>query len=166
VLTLPFFIWLKKNLSLKTYRTYRLLVVLVLMIAAGCKKPANPEFIGYENFRMDKVGLENTVLATRVKLYNPNGFPLQVKSAGIDVYINDNFLGHSSIDSLITLPAKDTSFVPLRLTASSKGLLSNAFKVWMNPEVKVRIKGTAKAGRSGFFINVPIDYEGMQRIEL
>jgi hypothetical protein len=37
---------------------------------------------------------------------------------------------------------------------------------WLNRRVKMRIKGSAKAGRGGLFINVPIDYEGVQRIEL
>jgi LEA14-like dessication related protein len=139
--------------------------ILVFSLAA-CSKPASPKYIGYENFRLEKAGLKNTVLSTRVKLYNPNDYSLQLKSASIDVYINDDYLGHSSVDSLIILPKKDTSFVPLRLTASAKDLLNSTLKVWLNPEVKMKIKGSAKAGRGGFFINVPIDYEGVQRIEL
>jgi hypothetical protein len=36
----------------------------------------------------------------------------------------------------------------------------------INPNVKVKIAGSAKVGRSGFFITVPVNYEGNQRIEL
>jgi LEA14-like dessication related protein len=140
-------------------------ISLVFMLAA-CSKPTSPKYLGYENFRLEKAGLKNTILSTRVKLYNPNNYPLQLKSASIDVYINDDYLGHSSVDSLIILPKMDTTFVPLRLTASAKDLLNSTLKVWLNPEVKMRIKGSAKAGRGGLFINVPIDYEGVQRIEL
>jgi len=39
-------------------------------------------------------------------------------------------------------------------------------KVFLNPDVKVKITGTAKAGRGSFFLNVPIDYEGTQHIEV
>lgn len=138
---------------------------LLLLVLNSCKKPVSPQYIGYENFQMENLGLKNTVLATRVKLYNPNGFPLQVKSASVDVYINNDFLGHSSLDSLIILPARDTSYVPLRLTASAKDIVSNTLKAWLNPDVNVKIKGTARAGRNGFFITIPIDYEGVQRIE-
>ncbi|HET7897971.1 MAG TPA: LEA type 2 family protein, partial [Flavisolibacter sp.] len=112
------------------------------------------------------VGLQNNLLATDIKLYNPNSYPLQLKSASMDVYFNDNFLGHSSLDTLINLPGKDTSYVPLTMQAKAKDVLSNAWKVFLNPDVKIRITGTAKAGRSGFFVNIPIDYEGVQRVEL
>ena len=137
----------------------------ILFLLAACSRPVSPTYIGYDNFRVEKVGVKNSILATNVRLFNPNGYPLQLKSASIDVYINDDFLGHSSLDSLIILPKKDTVSIPLRLTASAKDLLSNSLKAFFNPDVKVKIKGSARAGRSGFFVNVPIDYEGMQRIE-
>ena len=146
-------------------KQYFIFIAFVLFFSS-CSKPLSPTYLGYEDFHVDQVGLNNTILSTRAKLYNPNRYPLQLKSATIDVYINDQYLGHSSLDSLVILPGKDTSFVPLRLTASAKDLLANSFRILLNPEVKVTIKGSARAGRSGLFINVPIDYEGKQRIEL
>jgi LEA14-like dessication related protein len=143
-----------------------LFVIAVVFALGACRTPASPTYLGYEDFRIEQVGLNNNILSTRVKLYNPNAYPLQLKSASIDVYLNDDYLGHSQLDSLIILPQKDTSYVPLRLTASAKDLLSSTLKLLLNPEVKVKIKGTARAGRGGLFINVPIDYEGKQRIEL
>jgi LEA14-like dessication related protein len=140
--------------------------LVVGFVCSNCGKPLAPKYLGYDNFRVQKVGLQNNLLATNIKLYNPNRYPLQLKSASIDVYFNNNFLGHSSLDTLIILPAKDTSYVPLTLQAKAKDVLSNALKVFFNPDVKVKITGSAKAGRSGFFVNVPIDYEGTQRIEL
>lgn len=138
----------------------------LVFLFSGCSKPQNPSYHGYDDFRVEKVGVKNTILSTRVKLYNPNAYALKLKSANIDVYINNDYLGHSSIDSLITLPGKDTSYVPLQLTASAKDLLSNTLKVWLNPDVKIRITGAARAGRGSLFVNVPINYEGVQRIQL
>lgn len=142
------------------------LFFIFLFLLSACSKPVSPTYLGYEDFRVEQVGLQNTILSTKAKLYNPNNYSLQLKSASIDVYINDDFLGRSNLDSLIILPGKDTTYVPLRLRASAKDLLSSSFKIMLNPEVKVKIKGAARAGRGGLFINVPIDYEGMQRIEL
>lgn len=138
----------------------------VIFMASSCSKPKTPAYLGYENFKVEKVGVNNTVLSTRVKLYNPNAYALKLKSASIDVFVNNDFLGHSSVDSLITLPGKDTSYVPLQLTASAKDLISNTLKVWLNPDVKIKITGVARAGRGGIFVNVPINYEGVQRIQL
>jgi LEA14-like dessication related protein len=138
----------------------------VAFLFCACAKPLAPKYLGYENFRLAKAGFGTNTLATDIKLYNPNGYPLQLKSADLDVYFNNNLLGHSSLDTLITLPAKDTTIIPLQMEAKAKDLLSNAFKVLLNPDVKVKITGSAKAGRGGFFVNVPIDYEGTQHINL
>lgn len=138
----------------------------VACLCSSCGKPLAPEYLGYQNFRLAKAGLENNVLATDVKIYNPNRYALQVKSASVDVYLNDSYLGHSSLDTLIVLPAKDTAYVPLQLQAKAKDVLSNAAKILLNPNVKFKITGSVKAGRGGFFRNVPVDYEGTQRIDL
>jgi LEA14-like dessication related protein len=141
-------------------------LILVFFILASCGKPQAPEYAGYENFRLEKAGLSGNILAADVKLFNPNNYNLQLKSASMDVYFNDRFLGHSSLDTLIILTAKDTTSFPLRMQASVKDLLKNAASLLLNPNVKLRITGSAKAGRGGFFINVPVNYEGMQKIEL
>ena len=138
----------------------------ILLFGVGCSKPLAPKYLGYQNFRLLKAGLTDNVVATDVKLYNPNSYALKLRSASVDVYFNDSYLGHSAIDSLIVLPPKDTSYVPLQLQAKTKDILNNAMKVFLNPDVKVKITGTAKAGRGSFFLNVPIDYEGTQRIDL
>jgi LEA14-like dessication related protein len=139
--------------------------IFILFFFCRCSKPETPTYLGYEDFRVAQLGIKNTVLTTKVKLYNPNAYALKLRSASIDVYLNNNFFGHSTLDSLITLPGRDTTYVPLSLSASSKDILGNAVKVWLNPDVKVKITGTAKAGRGSLFINVPINYEGVQRLE-
>jgi len=148
-------------------RIYKLLAGLVLLYTlSSCSKPQPPQYAGFENFRIEKASISNSILATDVKLYNPNGYNLQLKSADLEVYMNDKYFGRSVLDSLITLPSKDTAIFPLRMQASAKDILSNGAKLFMNPDVKIRITGNAKAGRSGVFVNVPINYEGMQRINL
>lgn len=148
-------------------RGIKFLAGLVLMYAlTGCSKPLAPQYAGYENFRLEKASFSDNILASDIKLYNPNSYDLKLKSASLDVYFNDKFLGCSTLDSLIVLPAKDTAIFPLRLTASAKDILSNTAKLLLNPDVKIRLAGSAKAGRGSFFINVPIEYEGTQRIDL
>lgn len=147
------------------YRNLLLLGLCFVFAFSSCSKPTAPRYVGYENFRLEKAGFANTVMATDIKLYNPNSYPLQLRSASMDVYLNDRFLGHSSLDSLVILPAKDTAVFPLFMNATAKDILANGVSLFLNPDVKVRITGSARAGRGGFFINVPIDYEGMQRIQ-
>ncbi len=150
---------------MKTVKFFSVLLALLYLLNS-CRKLVSPKYLGYQNFRMEKLGFSANVLATDVKLYNPNHYPLQLKSASMDVYMNNSFLGHSTLDSLVILPARDTAYVPLRLQASAKDILSNTAKILLNPDVRIKITGSARAGRGGFFITVPIDYEGVQRIEL
>ena len=139
---------------------------LLVYVLTSCSKPQPPKYVGYQNFRLEKASVANSILATDVKLYNPNSYDLQLKSASMDVYLNDRFFGHSDVDSLIILPGKDTATFPIRMQASAKDILRNGASLLMNPEVKIRITGNAKAGKGGLFINVPINYEGVQRLDL
>jgi LEA14-like dessication related protein len=143
-----------------------LLFFAMAFLCSSCARPLSPKYLGHQNLRLARVGLKNNILTTEIKLYNPNRYPLQLKSASMDVYFNNSYLGHSSLDTLINLPAKDTAYVPLQLQANAKDVLGNALRVFLNPDVKIRITGSVKAGRGGFFLNVPIDYEGVQRINL
>lgn len=152
-------------MDMKT-KIFFVLALFTAFLLVGCAKPLAPKYLGYQNFRLAKASFGDNILATDIRLYNPNNYPLQLKSATMDVYFNNAYLGHSSLDTLIILPGKDTSVVPLQLQAKAKDVLSNALKVFLNPDVKIRITGSAKAGRGGIFLNIPIDYEGMQRIEL
>lgn len=140
--------------------------IVLLYTSVGCSKPITPQYLGYENFRLEKLGFTNNVLATDIKIYNPNHYDLKLKSASVDVFLNDRFLGHSSIDSLITLPAKDTSSIPLQMNASAKDIITSTAQLLLNPDAKIKINGSAKAGRGRFFVTVPINYEGVQRIQL
>ena len=143
-----------------------LILLFCAALLASCGKPEPPTYLGYSNVRLEKAGLTASVVAADLKFYNPNSYALKLKQADMEVFFNDRLMGRSVLDSLIILPSRDTSFVPLRLQASGKELLASAAQLLLNPNVRLRVKGTAKVGRGSFFVNIPVDYEGTQRIEL
>jgi LEA14-like dessication related protein len=155
-----------ERIQIVAMKKVMLLCCAAFFILAGCRKPEAPIYLGYDNFRIDKIGLAANVVTADLKLYNPNNYALQLKNADIDVYFNDRFLGHTSVNSLAELQPRDTSVVPLRLQASALDLVSHTVQVLRNPDVRVKMQGTARVGRGGVFINVPVNYEGVQRIEL
>ena len=139
--------------------------LIVIFFAIGCSKPIQPKYLGYQNLRLGRVGDRNNVLMSDVKFYNPNKYALNVKQAEMDVYFNDRLLGHTSMPNMVSLPAMDTTFVPFTIEASATDLLANTAQIFLNPNVKVRIQGNAKAGRGGLYVNIPINYQGTQRIQ-
>src|SRR5438270_637630 len=81
----------------------------------SCSKPKPPQYLGYSNVRLEKASLANSVVAADLKFFNPNSYALQLKQADIDVFANDKLMGHSKIDSLLSLPGRDTSAIPFRV---------------------------------------------------
>ena len=139
---------------------------IVLFFAIGCSKPIQPTYLGYQNLRLGKVGTKSNVLMSDIKFYNPNKYALNIKEAEMDVYFNDRLLGHTSMSSVVSLPPLDTTFVPFTIQASAADILANTAQIFLNPNVRVKVQGNAKAGRGGIFVNVPINYQGTQRIQL
>ena len=139
---------------------------ILLFFTIGCSKPLQPRYLGYQNLRLGRVGAKNNVIMSDIKFYNPNKYALTVKQAEMDVYFNDRLLGHTSMTNLVSLPPMDTTLVPFTVQASVTDLLANTAQIFLNPNVRVRVQGNAKAGRGGFFVNIPINYQGTQRIQL
>lgn len=141
-------------------------IIAVLSTAIiACKKPKGLEYVSTTGWKVEQEGLLNTTIHAEVRYYNPNRYPLQMKKANCDVFVNETFMGHFDLDSLLTLPAKDTFMIPVKMKTETVKLLK-AGVAFLDKEVKVRVNGNVKVGRSGVFLNVPLSYEGIQKIEL
>lgn len=132
----------------------------------SCGKPKAPEYINFDNVRVEKLGLSESKVGVDVRFYNPNPFNIQLRSADFDVFFNDKFVGHSTLDTLIRIPKLDTFYIPVDMKVNVKDLMKNAVQLLLNPEVAIRVKGSAKVGKGGLFKNFPIDYEGTQRVDV
>ncbi len=123
-----------------------------------------PEFVDARNFGLKSLGTKTSTVTADLFYYNPNNMGLQMKKAEVDVYIDDKFLGHSLLDTLIFIPKKDTFSFPVNLEVEMKNIFPNAFSLLTKTEIDLRIEGTAKVGKGGIFLNVPVRYQGKQRI--
>jgi len=123
-----------------------------------------PQFIDARNFAIKSVGIKTSTVYTDLYYYNPNGFGIQMKKADLDIYIDDQFVGHTLVDTLINIPRRDTFNIPVSVDVEMKKLFPNALSILLKEEVELKIEGTAKLGKSGIFLNVPVKYKGMHRI--
>lgn len=145
---------------------YLPLLALCLFGLSFCGKPKQPDYIDFQNLKLHKAGLNQSVITFDLRYFNPNNYKLQLKQAAVDVYFNEKYVGHSELDSLIHIPARDTFFIPASMQLEMKSLVKNAVQLLMNPDVMVKLTGNARVGKGGIFINVPISYEGKQRIDI
>lgn len=137
-------------------------IALGLVFLASCAKPKEFDYLGFENVKVLKWGIQETTVGLDVKFYNPNA-ALQLRTAEVDVSINNQYLGRTVIDSLIQIPKRDTFFIPLTIKMQTLGAVSGILKSVGDSSVLVKLDGNARVGRSGVFFNYPIKYEGSQK---
>ncbi|AEV97548.1 Water Stress and Hypersensitive response domain-containing protein [Niastella koreensis GR20-10] len=141
--------------------------MLLPLLAVSCAKPTGFNYLGVRNFKVMKFGLKESTVGADAEFYNPNKFPVTMKSGSVDVYVNNNFFGKTTIDSSIQVPKKDTFLLPvvLKVDMSASAMQLIQTLATGSDSVKIKLDGSAKIGRSGIFINYPIRYEGMQKIK-
>ncbi|MCU0386194.1 MAG: LEA type 2 family protein [Flavihumibacter sp.] len=140
-------------------------LLLSFLSITGCRQPEIPEYQALENFSLGKIGMKETVVSADLKYYNPNNYELQFRRADLEIAINDRPVGNTVLDTLIRIPKKDTFYVPVQMKVNMKQLLGNALTLLMNDELDIKVNGTIRMGRSGFFMNIPVNYQGKQKIE-
>lgn len=141
-------------------------VVSWFVLFTACKKPEGLQYIGIENFRVQSINLNQSVILADLKYFNPNNFKMKLKSAEMDVTVNEKFLGHSVLDTLMNIPRKDTFSLPVHLNVNMKTLLSNSLNALLSNEFDISLKGKARLGKGGFYFNFPFTYQGKQKIKL
>jgi LEA14-like dessication related protein len=145
-----------------------LLVILgiCLLLLQACSRPLAPEYYGIENFRLNTLGVGESAVSADLKYYNPNAFKMKLKYGEMSVYMNDRFLGKTVLDTLTEIPARDSFLIPVSMKVDMKQVYSNALDILLNNEVNIKLDGFAKLGKGGIFFDVPIKYEGKQKIDI
>jgi LEA14-like dessication related protein len=145
----------------------KLLIASLPILALGCAKPTGFDYLGVRSVKVVRFGLKESTVSAEVGYYNPNKYPVTMKNADVDVYVNDSYFGHTTLDSTLHIPKKDTFYMPVLLTVNMSATTIGLIQTFGQGQdsVKVRMEGKAKIGRGGIFINYPIKYEGMQKLK-
>ena len=147
---------------------YTLAILLAISISflVGCTKPVAPEYRGVENFRVTALGVGESVVSADLSYYNPNGFKMKLKSGEVSVFVNERFIGKSVLDTATIIPARDSFLIPVSMKVDMKQFYANALDILLNKEVNVRLDGAARLAKGLVGFEVPIKYEGKQKIDI
>ena len=132
----------------------------------SCSSPKALVYNDYKNFRIEKLGFSNTLVKLDLEYVNPNNFGLQLRNSELDIFINNNFLGHSSSDTLINIPRRDTFLLPINFAVDMQNIFKNTFNTFYGNEVLIKVTGKLKLGKANVFINMPVNYEGKYKFSL
>lgn len=140
---------------------YPTALFMLLILATSCQPLKELEYRDFKNLSIDKMGFAATSLKVDLIYYNPNRFGLQLKYTDLDIFVNNNYLGHSTQDYQITIAKLSEFTMPLLIDVDMKNLMKNAFPSLFGKEVLVKVTGTVKLGKANVYKTFPVNYEGV-----
>ena len=138
----------------------------MLIAFMSCRSPKALEYRTYDNFSVERLGFSNSTVKLNLVYFNPNNFRMQLRNTDLDIFINSKLFGHSTTDTLIDIPKKDTFSLPVKFDVNMQSLYQNALNTLLGKEVIVRVTGKVKIGKANVFMYFPINYESKETFSL
>lgn len=135
-----------------------------VFLLLSCGQVKEPDFKGIGNVRISKFGLKESALTLDLHYFNPNNMRIKLKSAEGDAWIENNFLGHFTLDTLIHIPANGDFSLPVKLQVDMSKIFKNSVIALLAKETVIKVEGKARVGKGLIYINYPIRYEGKQQL--
>lgn len=143
-----------------------LIFFLLTNLLISCSVPKELEYRDFKNLNIEKMGFSSSAIKMDLIYYNPNNFGLELNRMDLDIFINNNYLGKTSQDYLISIPRRDEFSIPIKIDVDMKNLLKNGFTTFLNNEVTIKVTGTIRIGKLNVFKSFPVNYEGKQQFTL
>lgn len=140
--------------------------LLLVVLISSCGKPQGFEYRDLKNFKVNNWGFDRSGISMDLVYYNPNNFGVDLKKVECDLYIDKNFVGSFSLDTLMHISKNAEFSLPARMEVDMKNIFKNSLNVLFSNEVLVGAKGTTRVGKGGIFVNVPFNYEGRHKVDL
>jgi len=132
----------------------------------SCSSPKALEYKTFHNFAIEGLGFSNSAISLDLEYYNPNNFGMQLKSTDLDIFINGNLLGHSSLETLIRIPKRDTFSIPVKFNVDMQNAFKNVWNTLTGKEILVRLSGKVRVGKANVFMSLPVEYETKQTFSM
>ena len=138
-------------------------MIVLLALFVSCRQPKPLAYQGVSHLGMSDIGLTYSTVSMDMKLYNPNNYKMNLKSAAVDVYFDGKMVGKAIVNKSFTIPRKDTFELPVLLRVDLANVFPNALQLLMNKQITLKLCGEMRAGKHGVCINIPVNYEGVQK---
>lgn len=132
----------------------------------ACKTPQSFEYRDLKNFKIDSFGFDHSRISMDLVYFNPNNYGVNLKKIDCDVYVEHNYLGKFTLDTLMHIAKRSEFFIPSCMSVEMKNIFKNAFSTIFGTDVLVEVKGTTRVGKAGIFITVPFSYSGRHKFNL
>ncbi|GBL34873.1 hypothetical protein EMGBS15_04680 [Filimonas sp.] len=142
---------------MKKIKTISFLSVLfVILQSGGCNNVKELDYIGIQSTSIESINLKNAALRINLEYYNPNKFGIDVKETNLSIYLNDKFVALADQPEKTQIPKLSNFTFPVVAHFDPFKILGTAFSSLFSKTSKMTILGTAKLGKGGVYIKVPI----------
>jgi len=142
------------------------LVLSLPVLLNSCIAPKELEYRDFKNFTISKVGFSASTIRMDLVYYNPNNFSLQLRTTDLDIFLENNYLGHTIQEMQLTIPSRAEFSIPISMDVDMKNLLKNGLLTLVKSEVSVKVAGSVKVGKANIFKSFPVNYEGKQQFTM
>jgi LEA14-like dessication related protein len=140
--------------------------ILFLVLFFSCKKPTAFDYREVKNIRVNNLGLNTSAVSMDLVFYNPNNFGVNLTNVKCDISLDSNYLGTFVLDTVMNIPKVSEFTLPASMEVNMKGILKSSLTLLFNNEVTIGAKGTSRVGKGGFYVTIPFNYVGKQKINL
>ena len=147
-------------------RRYLSFLTLLTVVFASCSKPQGFEYRDLKNFKVNNWGFDRSNISMELVYFNPNSFGVDLKKVDCDLYLDNNFVGKFSLDTLMHITRNSEFSLPATMEVDMRNILKNSVNMLFSREVLVGAKGSTRVGKGGIFVNVPFNYEGRHKVDL
>jgi LEA14-like dessication related protein len=137
--------------------------VLVLIGLSGCSKPESPQFKYLENITVELESLSSANLHAEAVLYNPNKNTITIRSANINIMMDDKIIAVLDKEYNIKVNGNEDFMVPLDVKIKLKDLnlnaIGSALGLFGNSGQEIRYLGRIKVKAYGVPFSVNVDYK-------
>ena len=138
----------------------------VILTSCGTSNIREPEYREISEIKLIEIGILQSTAGIDLVYYNPNNFGMQLKNSDLDIFIDGNLFGHSSFDTLIRIPRRDTFLLPVKFDVEMQNIFKNALSTLMGKEVIVKLTGKLRIGKANLFMTLPVNYESKQTFSI
>ena len=108
---------------------------------------------------IQNLGFNSSTVKLDLVYFNPNHYGMQLRNSDLDIFIDGNLLGHSSFDTIITIPRRDTFVLPIKLNVDMQNIYRNAWSTLTGREILIKLTGKLRIGKANVFMTLPVNYE-------
>lgn len=140
-----------------------LLLILLPVWLASCRKPEAPEFQSVRNVQINDGDSGTVVLTGEADFFNPNNYRIVLKNADIDIIFNGKKITDFKHDYDFAIEKKASFTIPMEFTFSRKvindNLIGSALNILLGKKLTFRYVGQIRIKAWGVGMKVPVDGE-------